>query len=557
MDENLFINIGDFIKHPLIREHRLNQPKLVEAIRSCPKFHYETKTGIIKFKEKADLNILIIRRFLKIPESDTERIQKEEFIKKLIRENNKSHVHRIKKIDKIGDGFHFVFEHEDVSQAVEKFLIERLQKEEGGRVLLLSIVQDESLINDFLQADICLAAESLKRRVVSAYESKPPSMWQQVQRINDILLNPVIHVPRRYTHNQKMNVNNKRQEYQPNNINRNSNMNMNSNFQSNYNINNHTPKKFDKNEGIVYSNSMVNTYDRDFIHSILCANLPTGASANASANASARNTNDLSVSPLRKSFNKFDLVELKKTFDDYHLPDGDNLKPHRNSDNVRKTQRVSYNPSIVKSFIRNSVFDKRRTSVFSNLSCEPVIEVHNTKEYDNHPVLERDDCDSSSEKGMNEGNLFEENLKMDLRKLTAFSYSNKEIVSVFFHMNFLKTFKTTPQELISNSPSEILREHPRASLETLRPKKMSIQKYIPRERSKTLYNQNDKKKSNLYYLISVLFLVSSASRVRASLESQQLGGDNYRNSASGMNGVYNRKRNTSSSVKVNKRHSKN
>ena len=469
MDENLFINIAEFIKHPLLREHRLNQPKLVEAIRSCPKFHYETKTGIIKFKEKADRNILIIRKFLKTPGGDTERIQKEEFLKKLIKANNKSHVHRIKKIDKIGDGFHVVFEHEDVSQAVEKFFIEKLQKEEGT-LLLLSLLQDDILIDDFLKAEICLAAESLKRRVVSAYESKPPSMWQQVQRINDILLNPVIHVPRRYTHNQKNNKNQMRQEYQ------------NSNSQGNYNINNHDPTKFNnQEEGIIHSNSMMNTYNRDFINSFLSANLPT------------RDTNDFSVSPLRKSFNKFDLVELKKTFDEYHLPDGGNLKPHRNSDNVRKTQRVSYNPSILKSFIRNSIIDKR-TSVFSNLSCEPVIEVHNTKEYDNHPVVEKDD--PCSEDGLNQGGRFEENLKMDLRELTAFSYSNKEIVSVFFHMNFLKTFKTTPVELLTNAPAEVLRENPRTSLETLRPKKMSIQKYITRERSKTLYNQNDNKRSN-------------------------------------------------------------
>ena len=69
MDENLFFNIQDFIKHPLMLEHKLSQGKLVEVLRQSPKFHYETKTGTIKFKEKADRNILIIRKLIKDPEN--------------------------------------------------------------------------------------------------------------------------------------------------------------------------------------------------------------------------------------------------------------------------------------------------------------------------------------------------------------------------------------------------------------------------------------------------------------------------------------------------------
>lgn len=108
----------------------------------------------------------------------------------------------------------------------------------------------------------------------------------------------------------------------------------------------------------------------------------------------------------------------------------------------------------------------------------------------------------------------------------------------FFHMNFLKVFQELPEDFKDNPLCELVRDKPRTNLVTLMPKRKSIQKYIARERSKTLYNQNAKDKKRL----------SSANKPRVSFESTSL-----RKASEIENSIQNRKRNTSSSVKINKR----
>jgi hypothetical protein len=420
MDENLFFNIQDFIKHPLLLEHKLSQPKLVEVLRQSPKFHYENKTGTIKFKEKADRNILIIRKLLKDPDNTDEIKIKEDFLTQLIKENNKSHFHRIKKIDKVGEGFHVVFDHEDVSQNVEKFFNERLKHE--GRVLISSIIKEDKFdfIENFLNSEILLAAESLKRRVVSAYDSKVPSMWQQVQRVNEILLNPSKHVQRRYTQGSKVNSGlnfgnkNKNQNYFSQNLNngnfntvinnngnlgnithntysniqnqnfknnfQNQNQNFNQNFQNFQNQNFNQNQQFFQSKNNLqpsqpfYSNSMVNTHNRSFIEKMLIFN----------NNNNNNNNNNPNQNNPNQGFNKFDLVGLKQTFENYRMPEIEDFKPHRHSENPRKPHyRASFAPSLSSlNILEKSLFDRKRMSTFSNLSCEPVIEVPNIKEYD-------------------------------------------------------------------------------------------------------------------------------------------------------------------------------
>jgi hypothetical protein len=97
-----------------------------------------------------------------------------------------------------------------------------------------------------------------------------------------------------------------------------------------------------------------------------------------------------------------------------------------------------------------------------------------------------------------EENLLKKNLNFEnfnnLTNSVSYNYSNKEIISVFFHMNFLKVFREIPEEFKDNPFSEVIRDNPRNNLVTLMPKKQSIQKIINRERSKTLYNQNAKEK---------------------------------------------------------------
>jgi len=77
------------------------------------------KTQLIKFKEKADRNILIINNFILTQEHIFE---KEKYIKDFINEYDEYFSSKIKKIDQFGTGFHVVFEHEDISMEMEKCL---------------------------------------------------------------------------------------------------------------------------------------------------------------------------------------------------------------------------------------------------------------------------------------------------------------------------------------------------------------------------------------------------------------------------------------------------
>jgi hypothetical protein len=171
MDENLAINIIDFIGNPVMSELQLNQAKLIETIKLSSKFHYDNKLSLIKLKEKADRNILIIRHFLT---TAYDRTEKEEFIKKVISECNVNYINKIKKIDFVGDSIHVVFQHEDFSMEVEKYLNNLVQGKETS---------DE--FSQLYKADICLAAESLKRRVLANLVQN--SLWKQIQIVNKLI----------------------------------------------------------------------------------------------------------------------------------------------------------------------------------------------------------------------------------------------------------------------------------------------------------------------------------------------------------------------------------
>lgn len=120
MDENLAINITEFVNNPLLKHLKINQNKLIETIKQSNKFHYDNKTGIIKFKEKADRNILIVANYVR---EEDEKETKIDTIKNILKESGKNFVNRIKNIDKVGDALHIVFEHEDISMDAEKYLL--------------------------------------------------------------------------------------------------------------------------------------------------------------------------------------------------------------------------------------------------------------------------------------------------------------------------------------------------------------------------------------------------------------------------------------------------
>lgn len=181
MDENLAININDFINNPVLKELKLHQQKLVEVIKQSHKFHYDNKTCTIKFKEKADRNVLIVTNYI-LSDDPQERINKEELLKKIVKDGGKNLVSRIKKIEIVGKGIQVIFEHEDFSMEAEKIL-----------------QNQQSDYEEFKDCQILLAAESLKRRIVSNSDPKFNKIMAQVLFVHTIIINPSIYIPRRFT----------------------------------------------------------------------------------------------------------------------------------------------------------------------------------------------------------------------------------------------------------------------------------------------------------------------------------------------------------------------
>lgn len=83
MDENLALNIDKFISNPLLEHFKFSSIQIVEFIKNSKNFHYDKKQKCMKFKKKADLNLLIFKDF-KLKGNNNEILNKIEFLKNLI-----------------------------------------------------------------------------------------------------------------------------------------------------------------------------------------------------------------------------------------------------------------------------------------------------------------------------------------------------------------------------------------------------------------------------------------------------------------------------------------
>lgn len=174
MEENLFININDFIENPTIKDLKLNKSKLINVIKTSQRFNYDHKSSTIKIKEKADRNMLIVKSLITADMTPEDISNKKAYLESLImscRENI-----RIVKIERILDDFHVVFEHEDISMEIEQYIIKNKS-----------------------DMSVSLAAESFKRRIMSNLNPKFSSLWSQIQFISSLVINENVIKPRRLT----------------------------------------------------------------------------------------------------------------------------------------------------------------------------------------------------------------------------------------------------------------------------------------------------------------------------------------------------------------------
>lgn len=119
MDENLAIIINDFLVNNLFKNLKLDRQNIIDIVKQSKKLHYDTKSQFVKFKEKADRNIIIFRNVL---ESEEDVNSKCELIKNVIGNKSKCLISKLKSIDKVEKNLMFIFDNEDHTQEIEKLI---------------------------------------------------------------------------------------------------------------------------------------------------------------------------------------------------------------------------------------------------------------------------------------------------------------------------------------------------------------------------------------------------------------------------------------------------
>ncbi len=124
MDENLAININTFLANEIFKNLKFDKQNLIEMVKQSKKLHYDNKSQFIKFKEKADRNIIIFKNII---ENDEDVLNKCEYIKNAIDSKSKNMIAKLKGIDKVDKNLMFIFDNEDHSQEIEKLINESLK----------------------------------------------------------------------------------------------------------------------------------------------------------------------------------------------------------------------------------------------------------------------------------------------------------------------------------------------------------------------------------------------------------------------------------------------
>jgi hypothetical protein len=405
MEENLYININDFIDNPTLRDLKLNKTKLIEIIKSSKKFNYDTKSSTIKIKEKADRNLLIVKSLISIDSTNEEVQEKEDYLRKVIK-SFKDNI-KIKKIERVEAAFFVIFEHEDISMQVEKFI----------------------LAGSEYNFEVCLAAESFKRRIMSNINPKYTSVWAQIQFVNSLVNNQSVIPPRRNT---QANFNSRIT------LGRGSQSIIKS--ESNSRSNSKSPSPDNNMQG--YESSYLSFANNDiFSRQLSMKNKIVHAHSLENKFNSKYNINNFQP---KKSFNKFDFPNQK-------------LK-------VRKILSYGQKPhewlKIDKKRVSNFsdfCFDNKRDSL---MSIGTIMELPYYREQS-----------KAIQFNETEKILFENNSdNHEEKKKPKISYLNKEIFSVFYHLQFLKTFEKIPDDIENNFIEEVMNHEIKSELECLKMK---------------------------------------------------------------------------------------
>lgn len=126
MDENLAININNFLSNIVFKGIKLDKQNVIDVVKQSKKLHYDNKSQLIRFKEKADRNIIIFRNVLV---SDEDVNPKCDYIKNAIGNRSKCLIGKLKGVDKVEKNLMFIFDNEDHTQEIEKLMNLSLKNE--------------------------------------------------------------------------------------------------------------------------------------------------------------------------------------------------------------------------------------------------------------------------------------------------------------------------------------------------------------------------------------------------------------------------------------------
>lgn len=200
MDQNLSIPIDKFINNPVIVECRIDKAKLIEVVKNSKEYHYDKKLKVLRFKRKADLNILIVEDFIFLnQETEVEDIIQDKlmFLRKtlllscntqsidgyILSKDYLNFPSKLRKIQYIDETktFQIIFDNESWSSLASNFLEE----------IAASGYFTKHLVNSKLK--VSSAAETLKRRILydlplSAIEAC--TVDRQIKIVKDIVKDP-------------------------------------------------------------------------------------------------------------------------------------------------------------------------------------------------------------------------------------------------------------------------------------------------------------------------------------------------------------------------------
>lgn len=212
MDQNMAISIDSFLTNPLIKDCKLDKAMLIDIVKNSKEFHYDKKSKMLKFKKKADLNILIVNDFkFKNSKQDESSIEdqvqdKLSFLKKtlLISCNYKSisdpsvskdymnFPSKLRKIQYINENctFQIIFDAEQWASLAAGFLQD-----------LVTDGYFASVFEENCELKVSAAAETLKRRILYDLPKnvlEACSFERQVKTIKDIIKDPYKYDPNKF-----------------------------------------------------------------------------------------------------------------------------------------------------------------------------------------------------------------------------------------------------------------------------------------------------------------------------------------------------------------------